>query len=102
MRSRHLALILLASATLLVAGQKKNLAVIEEVLAGHPTATVQLAAPTVVHPMQWEPGQWTLYKKTDKKGRVSAERLSIVAKDAWTVCPEGHTHDGRKFGTCRV
>ncbi len=82
MRSPHLAVLLFASSFLLVAGKKKARAEIEAQLAGHPVERVSLAAPTDIHPMQWEPGQWTLYKNTDKKGRVSVERVSIVAKEA--------------------
>jgi hypothetical protein len=82
MRSRHFALILLASTTLLLGGKKKNIAALEEVLVGHPAETHQVGAPADIQPMQWEPGQWSLYKRTDKKGRVSVEKLSIVDKDA--------------------
>jgi hypothetical protein len=82
MRSRFLAALLLASSFLLVAGKKEARTEVEAQLAGHPTERVSLAAPTVLHPMQWEPGQWTLYRNTDKKGRVSVERLSIVSKEA--------------------
>ncbi len=82
MRTRSLAVVLLLSATVLVGGKKKRLAVIDELVASHPTTPHDLPAAGDIQPMQWAPGQWSLYRRTDKKGRVSLERLSIVARDA--------------------
>ena len=82
MRARTLALLLLAATPLLFAGKKKHIAAIDDLLAAHDAAEHTVAAPGAPDPMPWAAGQWALYKRTDKKGRVSLERLAVVDRDA--------------------
>ncbi len=83
MRTRVFSVLLCLATPVLFAGKKANLAAIDELLAAHEPAEHAVGAPGGnIEPMPWAPGQWTLYKRTDKKGRVSLEKLQIVAKDA--------------------
>ncbi|GEM_PF-2885752 len=79
MRARAFAVLLVASTPFLFAGKKKNLAAIDALLAQHAAADHSLPDPgAAIDPMPWKPGQWALYKRTDKKGRVTLEKLSVV------------------------
>jgi hypothetical protein len=52
-----------------------------------PSSTASVPATSVLEARPWAVGQWTLYRHTDRKGRVSVQRLSVVRHDdcGWWV-----------------